>query len=273
MFIIIHGRRDVRDARGRVGHQCPVCRQPREFNAVEVAWVAHIYYIRASKKHDPWTELTCTACGVRLGIKELVEPRAASAGDPQEFARQTSPWGESHEERVSDMDDRARAGLLSSAERLEWTMQPFRELQHLHETQSLRGRQQSLTTLLQLVLIVALVASIFSIWNLATLRRGTTASDWYWCVGSVALVAAVLPPLWNRMRDNKRAATRRYLLPLLAQSLQDVRPPLSIDEIQLALSSLTMSRAAGSALAASVEPQALHQEIAVRRALVEPEAA
>jgi hypothetical protein len=227
-MFIVWGTKLVRKKDGFVGHCCAICRTIHLFRVIDLWRVKHLYYLPLGSGEHAATELVCEKCGMMIGLKQFSGgPVPSPDADLIEFASWTSPLGRAGLLARVDLEERARSGNVSQAERQQLLAEPFLALEYFAQVERVRGSDRSSGAVIGLLTIVGAFASA-AMWGVG--------ANTFWTIVVTLTSAALLSSLISRLIQGRtRLPKSRKILKQLAEALRPLDPSAAEIEQTLAL--------------------------------------
>jgi hypothetical protein len=121
------------------------------------------------------------------------------------------------------LEGRLRAGRISPTERAELLSEPIREIDYLAQFMQKRGSQESVSSVIALLLIAGLIACLFLGIEWFDARKPSIELT-LWFYGTVLVTLGLLGLTVYRCLNSARLAVRGNVLDFVVRSLAPLRP-------------------------------------------------
>ncbi len=249
-MVIIWGKKVSRAKQGVIGRFCPICRAVTVHEVTAIWLVPHLYYVPVGSGEVQTIECACRGCKMMFFDPEAqswmpMRPQDSPAVAPEATEETVcdlaiATRAEDPEELLArlELEDRQRTGQVTEDERRRLVIEPMAAAAYMAFAKPERSGQQSVTAVLQLLLIIGLVATAILWGTLYQQRTPRTQADYGWCI-MVSVVTCVLGFIVvKRMLRATAMGVRAYVLGPVCRSLATLNPPPGIEELEAALAFL-----------------------------------
>jgi hypothetical protein len=216
--MIVWGTKIIRKKAGFTLRFCPICRDLRAFQIVEVASKQHIYFIALGRRTPILTELVCTDCKSVLAQERFEGTRTDEpAANPQAalarlFPAEADPIKAQLKNHAAVMAPGAALDTRVAA-----AAEPFFALTYEFETAKQRGAEASISALLAAGSIFGFIASaVLWVQVSETHRPGALL---LWAIGVSVVTLALIGVTFYRNFTRDRRLMEKSFLGRLARSL------------------------------------------------------
>lgn len=243
---VAHRRRSV----GWAADLCPICRDLRAFQVLEVRRVTRVYFVPMGKGSLESHEIMCIDCGT-----VMIQPDEGYAGlsrrrrDPAKLVELTNPGILDRSEAWFERQQRVARGQLAPRERIAEILGVLRAVEYMTLHRPRNGLEEWATGLAIFVFVLMFFGAVLS-WTISS------ASGTGWRAAFTIGTIITLPLAAWLVFTHSGMAVRRLLTPRLVRALEALEPTQA--ELEEAL---MLGRRHGLLSARLLRARPLHQEL------------